>query len=231
MKSSAVMVVLLAVISMTAIAGCGNLAADSTWQEEFNLYERSLVPTGSNRFFVLEPGYQIVLEGGNEKVAITVLDETISVDGVTTRVVEEREWRNGQIIEISRNYFAIDPATEDVFYFGEGVDDYKDGKIVNHGGAWQAGRNNAKPGLIMPGQPAVGMKYYQEVAPNVAMDRAEVVSVEETLKTPAGVFADSLKTLETTPLNRLERSFKTYAPGIGLIQDEKLLLTEFGFLD
>ncbi len=75
------------------------------------------------------------------------------------------------------------------------------------------------------------MKYYQEVAPNVAMDRAEVVSLEETLETPAGVFVDSLKTLETTPLNRLERSFKTYAPGIGLIQDEKMLLTDYGYLD
>jgi hypothetical protein len=35
-----------------------------------------------------------------------VLDETKTVDGVETRIVEERETVNGKPIEVSRNYFA-----------------------------------------------------------------------------------------------------------------------------
>ena len=48
-----------------------------------------------------------------EKLIITVLDETKDVYGVTTRVVEEREWKNGELYEVSRNFYAIDSETND----------------------------------------------------------------------------------------------------------------------
>ena len=64
----------------------------------------------------------------------------------------------------------------DVFYFGEEVDDYKDGKIVDHGGAWRADNDNSKAGIIMPGTVLLGARHYQEIAPN-AMDRAEINTV------------------------------------------------------
>ena len=54
------------------------------------------------------------------------------------------------------NFFAFDDKTGDVFYFGEEVDFYSNGKIVNHKGAWLAGINSAMPGLIMVGKPKVG---------------------------------------------------------------------------
>jgi hypothetical protein len=203
-------------------------ASDPSWQEEFDLATRTLVSTGRNGYFVLEPGFQIVLESNTARLAVTVLDETREVDGVLTRIVEEREWINDQIVEVSRNYFAIDEKTKDVFYFGEEVDMYQGGKLTSHSGAWLAGKKRARAGMIMPGKPTIGMRYYQEVAPGIAMDRAEVVRLDETLDTPAGMFTDCLKTQEGTALNLLEQEFKTYAPGIGLIQDENLLLTEYG---
>jgi hypothetical protein len=205
--------------------------SESGWQEEFDLASCSLSTTGRNEYFILEPGFQLVLEGGNEVLAITVLDETIEIDGTMTRVVEEREWRNGELIEVSRNFFAICEGTKHVFYYGEDVDMYSGGELASHNGAWRAGEENARAGLIMPGEPVAGMKYYQEIAPGVAMDRAEVLSLDEVFKTPAGEFPNSLKTQEGTALNLLEKEFKTYAPGIGLIQDQKLLLTKYGFID
>jgi hypothetical protein len=212
------------------------LQEESLWKKEFNISERILETTGRNQYFILEPGYQLVLEGSTGffgstdiKLIITVLDETKEVDGTITRVVEEREWKNNELYEVARNFFAIDPKTKDVFYFGEEVDFYSDGKIVDHKGAWLAGVKNAKPGLIMPGEPEVGMMYYQEIAPDVAMDRAEIINISYELETPAGTFSDCLRTKEGTSLNLSTREFKTYAPGIGLIQDEKLLLIEYGF--
>lgn len=222
------------VIVSISVSGC---IGQSSWQEEFGLSERTLLPTGRNQYFILEPGFQMVLEGKTglmgknyEKLVITVLDETRQVDGVVTRVVEEREWKNDQLKEVSRNFFAICEATKDIFYFGEEVDMYKGGKVVNHKGAWLAGENGAKPGLIVPGKPKVGMKYYQEIAKGVAMDRAEIVKLDDSLDTPGGLFTQCLKTKEGSALNYFEKEFKTYAPGIGLIQDANLLLTDHGFI-
>ena len=97
---------------------CVDAQDDSSWLQEFRISERTLVPTGRNDFFILEPGFQIVLEGNtglfgmtNEKLVITVLDETKMVDGVLTRVVEEREWKNDELYEVARNFFAIDSTT------------------------------------------------------------------------------------------------------------------------
>ena len=233
---------LLVLASVVLLAGCALTqdvpseeigAADnkSDWQTEFDIESCELATTGQNEYFVLEPGFQLILEGGGEKLIITVLDETVVVDGIETRVVEEREWRNDELIEVSRNFFAICPETEDVFYFGEGVDMYQGGQLASHSGAWRAGEGEAKAGLIMPGDPSVGMKYYQEIAPDVALDRAEVVSLDEDLEVPAGDVCECLKTKEGTALNLLEREFKTYAPGIGLIQDQKLLLVDYGFAE
>lgn len=201
------------------------------WVDTFDLEGCDLSATGANDYFVLNPGHQLVLEGEEDgaaiKLIITVLDETKTVDGVETRVVEERESEDGEIIEISRNYFAVCTQTNDVYYFGEDVDNYEDGVLINHDGAWLAGVDGARAGLFVPAEPEVGFKHYQEVAPGVAEDRAEVVSLDETLETPAGTFEDVLKTEETTPLEPDAREFKLYAPGIGLIQDAELLLTSY----
>lgn len=201
------------------------------WQEEFGISDCTLVTTGQNPYFVLKPGFELVLEGGNTKLMITVLDETMVVDGVETRVIEEREWKNDELIEVSKNMFAMCEETNDVFYFGEFVDMYSNGELSSHSGQWFAGEDDNKAGMTMPGNPKVGMRYYQEIAPGVAMDRAEILSLDTVLKTPAGEFEDCLETVEGSALNLLEREIKVYAPGIGLIQDANLLLTEFGFKD
>ena len=154
----------------------------------------------------------------------------VEVNGVTTRVVEEKEWSSGQVIEEARNFFAICEKTKDVFYFGEDVDMYQGGRLVDHSGTWLAGENGARAGLIMPGQPKVGMKYYQEIAPRVAVDRAKIISVNDTIKTSAGTLSQCLTTQEGTVLNPFEREFKTYAPGIGLVRDHNLLLVKYGFV-
>lgn len=242
MNRTIVLSIALTVMSVGLATGCAgqriSMNRDATtvpedqssWQDEFNISERTLVPTGRNPYFMLEPGFRVELEGDQARVLITVLDETVEIDGVVTRVVEEREWKNEDLVEVSRNFFAIDPETNDVFYFGEDVDIYENGKVVKHTGEWRAGSDNAKAGMMMPGRPTVGLRYYQEVAPGVAMDRAEVISLNETLQTPAGTFSEVLKTRETTPLNAAETDHKTYAQGIGLIQDAGLLVTRHGFV-
>src|SRR2546422_3099120 len=192
----------LIVAAGVVVLTLGACTGSGAWTSVFPTEPDELVSTGRNPYFILEPGYSLELEGGNVRLTITVLNETKKVDGVETRVVEERETKGGQLIEVARNYFAISKRTNDVFYFGEDVDMYKDGKIANHDGTWLSGVGGAKFGLIMPGRALLGARYHQEGAPKVAMDRATIVSVSETVKTPAGEFTNCLKGEETTPLQR-----------------------------
>jgi len=196
------------------------------WTKFFDLKNRKFASKGKNRFFIMQPGYQLVLESRREKVVITVLKETKKIGDIETRIVEEREEENGELKEVSRNFFAICKKSGDVFYFGEEVDDYKDGKIVRHSGAWRADEKNSQAGIIMPGTILLGARHYQEIAPN-AQDRAEIISDDVTLKTPAGTFTDCIRVEETSGLDPDEKCYKTYAPGVGLIQDEDLLLTQY----
>jgi hypothetical protein len=218
----------LAVSAMVVPLAGAQSSQDTGWTTTFDVEPGELASTGRNPYFVLEPGYQLTLEDGKDRLVVTVLNETKTVDSVETRIVEERETSGPDTVEVSRNFYAISKRTNSVFYFGEEVDAYKNNKVANHEGAWQSGVNGAKFGLMMPGQLLIKARYYQEMAPKVAMDRAEVQSLSVAMKTSAGDFKNVLKTEETSPLEPLVREAKYYARGIGLIQDGSLKLVKYG---
>jgi hypothetical protein len=237
-QTSSVVPRLCFVTAFAAAALAAGTAADAQreqpWMESFAVDLKELTTEGENPYFILKPGYRLTLEGRESgktaRLAITVLQETMQVGGVETRVVEERETIGGVLVEVSRNYFAIHPRTRDVYYFGEEVDMYKYGKLDSHEGAWRHGSNGARFGLAMPGTPAIGMRYYQEYAPRVALDRAAVVSLTERATTPAGTFDQCVKVKETTPLEPLVTEYKVYAAGVGLVEDGALKLVSHKFL-
>ena len=199
--------------------------------DKFDVEKSDFSSTGKNEFFNLEPGFVSVYEGKEDgkKTVLTIMvtDQTKLVDGVETRVVEEKETANGEVAEISRNYFAISKKSGDVFYFGENSDSYKGGKVASREGSWLAGVAGAHFGLAMPAKPTVGEAYFQEQAPKVAMDRAEIVSVSESAQTPAGEFKNCVKVKETSGLEK-GTEYKVYAPGVGLVKEGSLLLVKYG---
>ena len=223
---------LIAVAVLLGLVMSAALADEPEFTDTFRLENCRLRSWGLNDYFPLRPGYELLLEGEEEDETVTVLITVMPgikrVDGSRCRVIREMEWADGELVEISYNYFAICWRCGTVFYLGEDVDIYEDGEIVSHEGAWLAGENDAKPGVIMPGCPLVGSRYYQELAPDVALDRAEHASVTATVETPAGTFENCLTVVETTPLEPGEESEKAYAPGIGLVRDDELRLVEYG---
>jgi hypothetical protein len=219
---------LLAVATLPVCA----TAADESWQDRFSIDQYTMSPDGENAYWSLRPGHYVVLGGlesdGSELVVISVLDETEIVDGIETRVIEEREFENGELVEVSRNFFARAKETDDIYYFGEDVDYFEDGEIVAHDGEWRAGVNDARPGLYMPAKPTVGMKFYMEIAPDEAMDRAEIFETGATCETPKRTFSDCLIVTESSPLEPGDESYKRYAKGVGMIHDDGLDLYKHG---
>jgi hypothetical protein len=190
---------------------------------------------GINPYFKLIPGYRLVLEGQEEdetiRAEVTVLwdIEWIYVPGigwVRTRVVEEREWVEDKLIEVSRNFFAICKKSNSVYYFGEDVyvcdsglvsdgDGFvcqNSGEEVSREGEWRAGEDGAMPGLIMPGTFLLGAKYCQEQKPvepggdqeEAAVDRGENLEMaldwpEELGPNEEPMFTGCVKVLDTNP--------------------------------
>jgi hypothetical protein len=203
-------------------------AAAAAWQEDFGLATCTLATKGRNAYFVLEPGHQLVLEGGGVRLQITVLNETVDIAGVSTRIVEEKEWEKGQLVEVSRNYYAYCEQTQDVLHFGEDVEVHKAGKLVSRDGTWRVDGKSNRPGLVIPGKPKPGLRYFQEIAPGTTLNRGQVMSLSETCKTAAGTFTRCMKIMGTSGMDAKKREFKYYAPQIGLVRDGALRLVRHG---
>jgi hypothetical protein len=201
------------------------------YTESFDQENCHFISSTIHPYLFLRPGYQVTLRGVENKdtteLVITVLLETKVIGTTETRVIEERESVKGKLTEVSKNYVAICRESGSVFYFGEDVDIYKGDSIVSHSGSWIAEGKN-KPGLFMAGLPLLGARYYQEMAPGIAMDRAEIISMSDSMQTPAGTFTNVMKILETTPLDPKDKSYKYYAPRIGLIKDGNLVIIKYG---
>jgi hypothetical protein len=175
--------------------------------------DHPLVPLARVRTTVLE-GTE---DGADVRSESRVLDKAGRVSGVPVTVVDVREFEDGELVEHTRDYYALGD-DGGVRYMGEAVDDIEDGKVVGHEGEWLAGEGNAKPGIFMPADPQVGDRFEQERAPGVAEDRSEVVAVGRNVATPAGRFDDCIKTKDYAPLDK-NTEFKYYCAGVGLVRE------------
>jgi hypothetical protein len=214
---------------LALVVSNGIATAQDEFTTDFRIEDCTFSNRGRNPYFSLNPGDRLTLTDGEVVLEIRVLDETKTITfetakgkkfTVKTRVVQELETENGHVIERSRNFFARCVQTNDIHYFGETVEP------AAIGGAWLAGADGALPGVIMPGTFLLGSRYFQEIAPGVALDRAEHLEMGLTVETEAGTFHDCVRIIETTPLEAGE-SEKVYCPGIGLVMDGDLELIEF----
>ena len=118
------------VVVVIGICGCaaeresGKGGTAPGWRDTFTVNKADLAPTGNNSYLPIQPGKELKLAHGKDRLTVSILPETKTVDGVSAGVLEEREEKNGKLIEVSRNFFATDRTTGDVYYFGEDVDNY-----------------------------------------------------------------------------------------------------------
>ncbi len=156
------------------------------------------------------------VDGAVQRVEVTVLDQTRTVVmGIEARVVHDLVTdADGAVVEDTYDWYAQD-ADGNVWYLGEQTSEYADGKVASTAGSWEAGRDGALPGIVVPADPSPGVTYRQEYLAGEAEDRAVVLSSDEQVETPAGSWTGAMLTRDTTPLDPSVSELKLYAPGVG----------------
>jgi hypothetical protein len=175
----------------------------------------------TNPYLPLATTQRDILESKSTRVERTVKPEiqksfTIAGQTIEALAVEDREFEDGKLAEIALDYIAQDDAGC-VYYLGEDVDTYKNGKVSGHPGAWLLGKDTVKPGVLMPAHPAAGDKFRSEDVPHITWEHDEVISVSEAVTVPAGTYQHCIKIREKLSDGKTE--YKYYAPGVGCVME------------
>lgn len=168
-----------------------------------------------NPYFPLRPGSRWVYEEGSQRVQVDVTDRTRRLaNGVEARVVHDLVTENDRRVEDTFDWYAQDSAGN-VWYLGEDTREYENGRVSSTSGSFEAGRDGAQPGIVMPAQPAPGMAYRQEYYAGEAEDRARVLSTREEVEVPFGRFTGVVMTSDVNPLEPRVQEYKFYARNVG----------------
>lgn len=153
-------------------------------------------------------------QGESLQEIITVEDRTKKIaDGVTARVVHDVVYDKGKPSEITDDWYAQD-RDGNIWYFGESTAEIHNGRR-DTSGSFEAGRNGADAGVVMPANPRVGLTYREEYYAGQAEDRAKVLALDQQVEAPAGHFTGALLIDDTSPIEPAVSEYKLYAKGVG----------------
>jgi hypothetical protein len=122
-----------------------------------------------------------------------VLSQPTHVAGIEVTVVEVDDYHDGTLHDVTTEYFAQAPDST-VYYVGQRVDESANGSIVNHDGTWLSGDQGTQPGIFMPADPEIGETFSPEYLPDVAIEQATVIALDQAITTVAGAFKGCLVT-------------------------------------
>lgn len=196
-----------------------------------------------NPYFPLVPGtvrdYEVTDDDGEviEKIKVEILAETKEILGVNCIVVHDRVWEideDGEesLIEDTLDWYAQDLAGN-VWYMGEIALNFEEGELVDVEGSWKAGRDSAKPGVLMwlypagPDPEPIQEVYRQEFLLGDAEDIGEFVGFVDSITIRGVTYHNVLKTKDYTPIEPDVFEYKYYAPGVGVILEEAFEDGEF----
>jgi hypothetical protein len=175
-----------------------------------------------NKYFPLKTGTIMIYNGTDEdgkstSDIFTVTNDTKQIQGITTRVVNDSAFVEGDLVEPTADWYAQDDSGN-VWYMGEFTTDLTNKKNP-HEGSWEAGVKGARAGIIMLAEPKVGDTYEQEFANGEAEDKGTVLSLNENVSVPYGTFSKVLKTKDFSKLEPDIVENKYYAQNIGEVKE------------
>jgi hypothetical protein len=207
---------MLIVLAALIAAGCGGSDSVSLPQgsEPANLDAGDFVERIDNQYWPMEPGSTWVYRENGQRVEVTVTDETKEILGIDATVVHDVVTEDGELVEDTYDWYAQDK-DGNLWYLGEDTKEYENGKVKSTEGSWQAGVDGAEAGVLLPGEPAVGLRYRQEYYEGEAEDAGEILSLDEWVEVPAGRYRNVLMTKDYTPLQPDVLEHKFYAKDVG----------------
>jgi hypothetical protein len=182
----------------------------------------------TNQYFNLPIGKKMTFEATTEKgikedIKIEVLQQKKIIAGVETIIYLDKVYNDGQLVEETTDYLA-QHKNGDVWYFGEEVDNYKNGKLKDHAGSFIHGKDGAKAGIWMKAEQKVGDSYRQEYYKGKAEDMRDTIATGLRVTTQMGAYENCVKTYDWTPLEPTSREYKYYCPAVGsLVLNEDLV--------
>jgi hypothetical protein len=155
------------------------------------------------------------VEGKPFRTEVTLLPEIKPIawagETVDTAVIQYVAYLDGRIHEVALDWYAqADDGS--VWYFGEDVFNYEDGRVADTEGTWVAG-DETPAAMIMPAKPAVGNVYRPENAPEVVFEEVRVEKVDQTVPGPSGNISGAIEVSELHMDGK--REGKIFAPGYG----------------
>ncbi len=130
---------------------------------------------------------------------------------VDTAIIQYVAYLDGRIHEVALDWYAqADDGS--VWYFGEDVFNYQDGKVADTKGTWMADETTPAA-MIMPAIPAVGNVYRPENVPEVVFEEVRVEKADHTVLGPSGNVAGAIEVMELHMDGT--REGKVFAPGYG----------------
>ena len=186
-------------------------------------------PRITNPWFPLEPGMQYTTTGTvtsadgvhEHSVVHTVTGLTKVIDGITTRVLWDRDYQDGQLQESELAFFA-QTRRGTVWLFGEYPEEYENGAFVGAPSTFIHGLAKAQAGIAMPARPSLtAPDYVQAYAPKVnCRECGNVIQKDQHVCVPTGCYNDVLVIDEYNPLDPPDAGHqrKFYSEGTGLIK-------------
>lgn len=188
----------------------------------------------TNDFFPLPPAggntltYKSTAPNGDIQTNVVTVKGTTTINGFACRAVTDKAYKgtdtstSGILLEDTIDWFSQD-TDGNVWYFGETTIAYTYDDAGNPSasteGSWMAGKDNAKPGIIMLANPGgqLGKLYRQEFSLGTAEDLGRVIDIVDGVQAGGKAYNGCVHTQDSSPLEPGVIEDKYYAPGVGLV--------------
>ena len=181
-----------------------DVAASMSTAPHPDLDEVGFVRRVDNAWWPLRTGatwsYRCIAGDRLTRIEVSVLEHKRIVRGIEATVVRSVTFVNGDRADVTRDWYAQD-RTGRLWHLGRA-------------GSWVAGVDGAKAGIVVPANNKVGTTYLREHRPGGPELRGRIVSSDQAVEVPAGVFERTLVT-ERTALGSRQRQHTMFARGVG----------------